>query len=123
MIILNKKIEQQNSSCPVIHTQQFIGGKWRIAILWSLRHESKRFGQIKKELGTISEKMLNQELKHLQNLGAIKRKSYHEMPPRVEYSLNDKGQSLISVIENLISWGQMDMDNQKIKQSKSSLLI
>lgn len=122
MIILNKKIEQQNSSCPVIHTQQFIGGKWRIAILWSLRHDSKRFGQIKKELGTVSEKMLNQELKYLQNLGAIKRKSYHEMPPRVEYSLKDKGQSLISVIENLISWGQMDMNIQKIKQTKSSLL-
>ncbi|MEO6348685.1 MAG: helix-turn-helix domain-containing protein [Aquaticitalea sp.] len=123
MIVLKKKISRQDSSCPVIHTQQFIGGKWRIAILWSLKHESKRFGQIKKELGTVSEKMLNQELKHLQNMGAIKRKSFNEMPPRVEYSLKDKGQSLISVIEHLISWGQIDMDNQKIKKSKSSLWI
>lgn len=113
MIILKKKISRQEciSICPVKHTFQFIGGRWRIPILWSLRLESKRFGEIKRECGSVSEKMLIQELKHLQHLGAITRKSFNEMPPRVEYRLKQKGQSLIPLIENLMIWGQMEIDN------------
>lgn len=110
MPILRKKnlVHWEINSCPAHYAQQFIGGKWRIAILWSLRSGCKRCGQIKMELGTISEKMLIQELKHFQKSGIIKRKSYHEMPPRVEYSLSDRGVSLITLIEQIIRWEEID---------------
>ncbi len=114
------KFQSIVTDCPVQHTHQFIGGKWRVGILWSLRNESRRFGELKRDVLGISEKMLIQELKHLQKLEVIDRKAYHEIPPKVEYSLTVRGTSLIPLIENIVDWGYSDMENQ-IKTTANTL--
>lgn len=98
------------SSCPVQHAHQFIGGKWRIGIIWSLKDGRKRFGQLKREVLGISEKMLIEELKHMQKLQMIHRDAYPEIPPKVEYYLTNRGKSLISLVEYIVTWGYSDME-------------
>ena len=107
-----KKAELSNS-CPVQHTQQFIGGKWRIGILWSMKNGCKRFGQLKRDLVGISEKMLIQELRHLEKFQIIERKAYPAIPPKVEYSLTARGISLLPTIQNIVDWGYADMEKTK----------
>jgi len=110
---MKKKLKEAEfnviNECPVKHAHQFISGKWRIGILWSLRNEARRFGQLKRDVPGISEKMLIQELKHLQALDVIRRKAYHEVPPRVEYSLTTRGKTLVPLIENIIGWSLSDL--------------
>ncbi len=101
------------NECPVQHTHQFIGGKWRIGILWSLRNERRRFGQLKHDVLGISEKMLIQELKHLQALDVIKRRAFNEVPPKVEYRLSARGKTLIPLIEAVVTWGYTDIASSK----------
>jgi DNA-binding HxlR family transcriptional regulator len=104
--------------CPVQHTHQFIGGKWRIGILWSLRMGSRRFGQLKRDVPGISEKMLIQELKNLESLVVISRKAYPEIPPKVEYTLTTRGKTLIPLIESVVDWGYADMKEHKSTANK-----
>lgn len=111
-----KKIFDQESlvkDCPVQHSLQFIGGKWRIGIIWSLKDGQRRFGQLKKDVRGISEKMLIQELKTLEKLGVLTKKAYHEIPPKVEYSLTERGRTLVPVISHIVNWGYADMDLQQ----------
>ncbi len=95
--------------CPVQHTQQFIGGKWRIGILWSMRDGCRRFGELKREVLGISEKMLIQELRHLETMKMINRKAYPEVPPKVEYALTDRGKTLLPIVQKIVDWGYADM--------------
>lgn len=96
-------------NCPVQHALKFIGGKWRIGILWSMKTGCHRFGELKRDVLGITEKMLIQELRHLENLGVISRTAYYEVPPKVEYSLTERGKTLIPLIENIVEWGYSDM--------------
>ncbi|HPG08756.1 MAG TPA: helix-turn-helix domain-containing protein [Saprospiraceae bacterium] len=95
--------------CPVQHTLQFIGGKWRIGILWSMKDGCRRFGELKKDVLGISEKMLIQELRHLERADIIHRNAYATIPPKVEYSLTERGLSLIPVLMDIVAWGYSDM--------------
>lgn len=104
-------------ACPVQHAHQFIGGKWRIGIIWSLKDGSRRFGQLKRDVLGISEKMLIEELKHMQKLHMITRKAYLEIPPKVEYSLTDRGKSLVPLVENVVAWGYSDMEKHNTSAS------
>lgn len=110
-----KKIEKTNliGDCPVQHSLQFIGGKWRIGILWSLKNGCRRFGELKKDVLGISEKMLIQELRHLEQLKIVSRKDFPIVPPKVEYSLTERGKTLIPLIENVVNWGYADMEKFK----------
>lgn len=101
------------ADCPVQHSLQFIGGKWRIGILWSLRNEFRRFGELKKDVLGISEKMLIQELRHLEHHKILKRKAYPTVPPKVEYCLTERGKTLVPLIEHVVSWGYGDMEKNK----------
>ncbi len=105
--------EELLRNCPVQHSLKFIGGKWRIGIIWSLRSNCRRFGELKRDVLGITEKMLIQELRHLESLGVIYRKAYNEIPPKVEYSLTERGKTLIPLLENIISWGYSDMEINK----------
>ena len=116
--ILNEAEFDVKNECPVKHAHQFISGKWRIGILWSLRNEARRFGQLKRDVPGISEKMLIQELKHLQSLDVIRRKAYNELPPRVEYRLAKRGESLIPLIENVIGWSLSDIKSNQASSVK-----
>ncbi len=86
------------SPCPVTTTLSVIGGKWKPIILYIVRDEKKRFGEIKKLIPAITQKMLTQQLRELEQDGIINRKVYPVVPPKVEYSLTDYGQSLTTIL-------------------------
>lgn len=92
-------------ACPVETTLMLIGNKWKVLIIRDLINGTKRFGELKKSIGTISQKVLTSNLRDMEESGLIKRKVYAEVPPRVEYSLTKTGKSLKSVIDSMIKWG------------------
>lgn len=92
--------------CPVDLTLSVIGGRWPGLIIWTLRNEAKRFNEIKRSLVTINDKMLSQTLKKLTEQGILIRKSYNSIPPKVEYSLSQKGKELLPVFDLMQEWGE-----------------
>jgi DNA-binding HxlR family transcriptional regulator len=87
-----------------------IGGKWKVLILWALRADVQRFGELRRSVGGISEKMLIQHLKEMQADGIVVRKDFKEVPPRVEYALTPFGKSLYSALAPLCEWGTLHMN-------------
>ena len=77
--------------CPVDLTLQIVGGRWKGIVIWNLREEKKRFGELKRILVTINDKMLSQVLRELEEQGVVNRKVYEVVPPKVEYSLTEEG--------------------------------
>lgn len=110
MIINNKeiniKIKGKIYHCALDVTMDYIGGKWKSVILWYLIAKPLRFGQLKKLIPDITEKMLSLQLKKLEKDGLIKRKVFAAVPPKVEYSFTKHGKTLISVVEELAKWGR-----------------
>lgn len=100
-MISNKKI----LDCPVATTINLIGNKWKLLIIRDLLASTRRFGELRKNLEGISQRVLTQNLRELENDGLIKRKVYAEVPPRVEYSLNELGRSLLPIISTMADWG------------------
>jgi len=100
-VISNKKI----LDCPVATTINLIGNKWKLLIIRDLLASTRRFGELRKNLEGISQRVLTQNLRELENDGLIKRKVYAEVPPRVEYSLNELGRSLLPIISTMANWG------------------
>ena len=84
----------------------FIGGKWKTVVLWYLRNKTLRFGELKKQIPDITEKMLSIQLKSLEEDGLIKREVFAEVPLRVEYSMTEFGKSLIPILEAVAKWGR-----------------
>lgn len=96
--------------CPMEYTLSIIGGKWKPLIIWRLvNSEILRYGQFKKSINGITHKMLSQQLKELESDGIIKRDEYPEIPPKVEYSLTEKGITLIPVLKGMVNWGNQNM--------------
>jgi DNA-binding HxlR family transcriptional regulator len=91
--------------CPVTVALSVIGGKWKVIILWHLQDGVKRFGELQRQVKGISQKMLTQELRDLEESGLVSRKVYPVVPPKVEYSLTETGWSLKPVLEQLSDWG------------------
>jgi len=109
-----KKIEVV---CELEVTTSVIGGKWKPLILYYLGSEgTKRFGEIKTYLSMVSHKTLTNQLKELEKEGVISRTVYPEVPPRVEYTLTEKGKTLMPILELMCEWGE------KNKGDKYSLL-
>lgn len=94
-------------------TMDVIGGKWKPIILCNLRHQSLRTSELKRLIPNISQKMLTQQLRELEAADIINRKVYNQVPPKVEYSLSDYGQSLSTVLSDLRTWGEMHVDMLK----------
>ena len=90
---------------PVSLSLEIIGGKWKMPIVWSLSKKSMRYGELKKVFPKITHKMLTQQLRELEKDELIIRKVYSQIPPKVEYSLDLLGKSVLPVIEMLIEWG------------------
>ncbi len=92
-------------SCPVEAAVSTIGGKWKIFIIYNLLQGTKRFGELKKLIPGITQKMLTQQLRELEEKNIIRRKIYPEVPPKVEYSMTELGKKLEPVLEHLCQWG------------------
>ena len=91
--------------CPVKEALQIIGGKWSLQIIFQINDQKRRFGELKRLIPTISEKMLIQELKKLTGAGILHRKAFKEIPPKVEYSLTTEGQKVLPIIANIKEFG------------------
>ena len=104
MAEINFKGKKYNN--PVELSLDIIGGKWKIPIIWRLREDTLRYGEIRKSLPKITHKMLTQQLRELESDEIITRKVYQEVPPKVEYSLTLLGKSVIPVIDLLREWGE-----------------
>jgi len=98
----NKEKKQYN--CAVTATVDMVGGKWKTSILLYLKDGTMRFGELQRAVA-VSQKVLTQQLKELEQDGIIRRQVYAEVPPRVEYSLSPYGQTLQPVLEALYAWG------------------
>lgn len=92
-------------ACPVETTLKIIGDKWKVLILRDLFTGTKRFNELKRSLTTITQKMLTQQLRELENDGIIHREVYPIVPPKVEYSLTELGKTLKPVIDSMYDWG------------------
>lgn len=100
-------------ACPVEITMSLIGDKWKILIIRDLLTGTKRFGELKKSLSGISQKVLTNNLRQMESSGLILRKVYAEVPPKVEYSLSDTGLSLKPILDSMVQWGNEYRENQK----------
>jgi len=98
--------KQQPDSCGLGPAFQVIGGKWKALILWLVRNEPRRFGELRRLVPDISEKVLIQQLREMEADGIVHRKVFHEVPPRVEYSATELGVSLDDALVSLAKWGQ-----------------
>ena len=96
----------QLPACPVETTLTLIGDKWKVLILRDLITGTKRFGELKKSIGSVSQKVLTAQLRDMEKKGLIHREVYAEVPPRVEYSLTDLGRSLKPILDAMQSWGE-----------------
>lgn len=110
MVIDNKEkvfiLNGKEYHCAMDVTMGFIGGKWKTVVLWYLRKDRKRFGELRKLIPNITEKMLSLQLKSLERDGLVARKIYPEVPPRVEYYLTEFGKSLLPMLEEIARWGR-----------------
>ena len=93
-------------ACPVETTLMLIGDKWKVLILRDLLPGTKRFGELKKSIGTVSQKVLTAQLRDMERNGLVNRKVYPEVPPRVEYSLTELGRSLKPILDAMWDWGE-----------------
>lgn len=100
-------------ACPVETTLSLIGDKWKVLILRDLITGTKRFGELKKSIGTVSQKVLTAQLRNMEENGLIHRKVYAEVPPRVEYSLTELGQSLKPILDAMQNWGEEYKQNHE----------
>ena len=92
-------------ACPVETTLMLIGDKWKVLILRDLMDGTKRFGELKKSIGTVSQKVLTAQLRDMEEKGLLTRKVYAEVPPRVEYTLTEIGYSLKPILDSMWAWG------------------
>ena len=95
----------EEKCCPVERTLSVINGKWTLLILRDLLDGTKRFGELRRSLEGISPRTLSQRLRELEGQGIVSRVVYAEVPPRVEYSLTEKGNSLGDILEQMKVWG------------------
>ena len=92
--------------CPVEVTLLLIGNKWKVLILRELMAGTKRFSELERSIAGVTQKMLTQQLRDMEETGLIARKVYPVVPPKVEYSLTELGQSLRPVLDALQTWGE-----------------
>jgi len=97
---------------PFAYAMSLIDGKWKMHILfWLWKKQVLRYGELKRSLGTITHKMLSTQLKELETDNLIIRKEYPQVPPKVEYSLSEKGLTIMPVLQCLCEWGNNHIDD------------
>lgn len=110
MINLKKNIQSIQRCTTVSTLQKILGGKWKIEILYYISFQNiHRFGELRRHIGYITESSLTKQLRELETDGFISRYDFKEVPPHVEYSLTDLGQSFIPVLEHMKQWGEANL--------------
>lgn len=103
--------KQQLPACTVETTLTLISDKWKVLILRDLLPGTKRFGELKKSIGHVSQKVLTAQLRQMEQSGLLTRTVYPEVPPRVEYSLTELGYSLKPILDAMFTWGENYKEN------------
>jgi len=111
------KLHGRSYSCPVEVTLDVIGGRWKSVILYHLLEKTRRFGELRKLLPGVTQRMLTLQLRELERDGVIHREVYREVPPRVEYSLTEFGRSLEPILRRMLDWGREYHD--RVLQAKA----
>lgn len=106
MVVKEQSIAKELPACPVETTLMLIGDKWKVLILRDLMTGTKRFGELKRSLGSVSQKVLTAQLRDMEENGLVIRQIYAEVPPRVEYSLTELGESLKPILDFMENWGK-----------------
>lgn len=110
---------KQLPACPVETTLTLIGDKWKVLILRDLMGGTKRFGELKRSIGSVSQKVLTAQLRAMEESGLLTRRVYAEVPPRVEYTLTETGYSLKPILDAMQCWGeQYKKDNAAAETDK-----
>lgn len=106
---MTKKIETEEKivKCPVETSLDVLAGKWKILILWYLRRDTLRFNELQKMLPRVTQKMLIQKLRELEEDGIVHREVYPVVPPKVEYSLTEYGETLKPILKQMYFWGEI----------------
>lgn len=99
--------------CPVEASLEVIGGKWKSVVLYHLLDGTKRFNEIRRLVPDVSQRMLTKQLRELESDNIVNRKVYAEVPPKVEYSVTEFGQTLTPIIISLQKWGQMYLEQRQ----------
>ena len=99
--------KEELPECPVATTVALIGSKWKLLIIRNLLQRPWRFNELKKNLEGISQKVLTDSLRSVEEDGLITRTVYPEVPPRVEYALSELGQSLKPILDSMLEWGNL----------------
>ena len=108
------------AECPAERATYFLGGKWKIRILFTLFNNKKvRFNELKKVLKTITQQMLSKQLKELETDGIVSRKVYQIVPPKVEYSLTEFGLSVIPILKSFSDWNRKNTRTISLKLNKN----
>ena len=108
MELTESTAKQELPACPVETTLTLISDKWKVLILRDLMNGTLRFGELKKSIGHVTQKVLTAQLRQMEASGLLTRKVYAEVPPRVEYTLTELGYSLNPVMDALGKWGESD---------------
>ncbi|WP_025664201.1 winged helix-turn-helix transcriptional regulator [Aquimarina megaterium] len=115
----NQKILEM--SCGLSYAVELITGRWKVNILWNLNRGVNRYGQLKKSIPGISEKMLTQRLRDMETDGLIIRKDFKTIPPHVEYYLSEAGNQLVPVLNMLCKWGSKVRDITRLEEVKNKI--
>ena len=113
-------MQQKKYNISVEATLEVIGGKWKCVILCHLTHGKKRTSELKRLMPNITQKMLTQQLRELEEEGVINRIIYNQVPPKVEYELSEYGWSLQGILDSLCAWGEIHIT--KVYGDKSAVL-
>lgn len=113
------KYKNTEYRCSMELTIDLIGGKWKSLILWNLGENTLRFGELRKTLPQVTQKMLTQQLRELEESGLVHRLVYTQVPPKVEYSLTEAGKNLLPILALLCQWG-LDYINKVELTNKES---
>ena len=108
-------MKKELPACPVELTMGLIDNKWKVIIVRDLLTGTKRFGELKKSVTGITQKVLTNNLRQMEQDGLVKRKVYPEVPPRVEYSLTETGLSLKPILDSMVKWGNQYRENNQKK--------
>ena len=104
-------MKKELPACPVETTRMLISERWKVLIIRDLLDGTKRFGELKKSIGNISQKVLTANLRAMEDSGLLTRKVYPEVPPKVEYTLTETGYSLKPILDAMKEWGVVYQEN------------